>query len=72
MTARIGVFADATRWRVAQSDWQAAFESRAEALEEALRQASLARWRGETVEILFQSSPGEALAPVELEPPPPP
>ena len=65
MTERIGIFADANGWRLAQPGWQSVFSTWDEARHEALRQAALARWRGESVEVLVQTHAGEALTAVD-------
>lgn len=70
MTARIAVVADQAGWRLAEPDQQARFETRREALSEAMRRAGVARWRGESAEVLAQDGPGEALHQVDIEPEP--
>ena len=70
MTARIAVVADQAGWRLAELGQQERFESRREALGEAMRRAGVARWRGEGAEVLAQDGPGEALRQVDLGPEP--
>jgi hypothetical protein len=66
---RYGVFAVADGWVAASEAQMEWFADRGEALRAAMRQAGVARWRGDDVEILAQDRPGGALAGVAAPPP---
>ena len=66
MTHRLGVFATAAGWLLAQDGRLETFETRDGALAAALKLAHIARWRGAEVEVLAQHHPGGRLAPVDL------
>jgi len=65
MTHRLGVFATAAGWLLADEDRLQTFETRDGALAAALKLAHIARWRGGDVEVLAQHHPGGPLAPVD-------
>jgi hypothetical protein len=64
MTHRLGVFATAAGWLLADEARLQTYETRDCAVAAALKLAHLARWRGAEVEVLAQQHPGGALAPV--------
>jgi hypothetical protein len=66
MTHRLGIFATAAGWLLAEDDRLETFETRDSALAAALKLAHIARWRGAEVEVLAQHHPGGPLAPVDL------
>ena len=65
MTHRLGIFATAAGWVLADEDRLETYETRDGAVEAALRLAHIARWRGADVEVLAQQHPGGPLALVE-------
>jgi len=68
MTHRLGVFATAAGWVLADDDRLETFETRDRAVEAALRLAHIARWRGAEVEVVAQHHPGGPLNLVEQPP----
>jgi hypothetical protein len=68
MTHRLGVFATAAGWLLADEDRLETYETRDRAVEAALKLAHIARWRGAEVEVLAQHHPGGPLALVEQPP----
>ena len=65
MRLRLGVFATARGWVVADPKQQQRFDSRGEAMKAARRQVGVARWRGDEAEIVAQDLPGGPLAVVD-------
>ena len=65
MKHRLGVFATAAGWLLADEDRLETYETRNDAVEAALKLAHIARWRGAEVEVVAQQHPGGPLAPVE-------
>jgi hypothetical protein len=65
MTIRLGVFATAAGWVLADEDRLETYETRDGAVEAALKLAHIARWRGAEVEVLAQHHPGGPLSVVE-------
>jgi sugar phosphate isomerase/epimerase len=68
MTHRLGVFATAAGWVLADEDRMETFETRDGAVEAALKLAHIARWRGAEVEVVAQHHPGGPLNLVEQPP----
>ncbi len=68
MTHRLGVFATAAGWVLADEERLETYETRDSAVEAALKLAHIARWRGAEVEVLAQQHPGGPLALVEQPP----
>jgi hypothetical protein len=68
MTHRLGVFATAAGWVLADEARLQTYETRDGALAAALKLAHIARWRGAEVEVLAQEHPGGALTPVTQGP----
>ena len=65
---RLGIFATVCGWLVVTPDRHELYGARAEALEAAVRQAHVARWRGAAAEVVAQEAPGGSLS--VIDPPP--
>ncbi len=65
MNHRLGVFATTEGWVVADWRQKRTYDTWLEAKAAALREASVARWRGAEVEIVAQDQPGGPLVVVE-------
>ncbi len=64
---RLGVFATAAGWVLADEDRLETFETHEGAMAAALKLAHIARWRGAEVEVLAQRHPGGALTRLESD-----
>ena len=62
---RFGVFATIGGWLVARTDRHELYGARDEAIEAAVRQAHVARWRGADAEVVAQDEPGGSLSVVD-------
>lgn len=62
---RLGVFATIRGWLVARPDRHELYDGRDEAIEAAVRQAHVARWRGADAEVVAQDAPGGSLSVVD-------
>ena len=62
---RLGVFATIRGWLVARADRHELYQAREEAIEAAVRQAHVARWRGSDAEVVAQDQPGGSLMVVD-------
>jgi hypothetical protein len=58
---RLGVFATIRGWLVARADRHDLYRTRADAMQAAVREAHVARWRGATAEVLAQDEAGGSL-----------
>jgi hypothetical protein len=62
---RFGVFATIGGWLVARTDRHELYGARDEAIEAAVRQAHVARWRGADAEVVAQDAAGGSLSVVD-------
>ena len=62
---RFGVFATIGGWLVARTDRHELYKARDEAIEAAVRQAHVARWRGADAEVVAQDAAGGSLSVVD-------
>ena len=62
---RFGVFATIGGWLVARTDRHELYKARDEAIEAAVRQAHVARWRGGDAEVVAQDEAGGSLSVVD-------
>ena len=66
---RFGVFATIRGWLVARSDRHEFYSTRDDAMRAAVREAHVARWRGDAAEVLAQDEAGGTL--MVIDPPAP-